>query len=185
MKGVIFNLLEEVVTNAHGNDAWDELLDYAGLDGVYTSLGNYHDGELLRLVDAASVRWSLPADDVLRWAGRQTVPLMAGRWPEYFALHASTEPFLRSLNSVIHPEIRKLYAGAHCPHFEFGVRPDDGALLLGYRSPRRLCGFAHGLVAGAADHYGEAVVLDHLQCMHRGDARCLISVCTGLNKRPG
>ena len=38
MKGIVFNLLEEVVTEAYGADAWDSLLDAAGLDGAYTSL---------------------------------------------------------------------------------------------------------------------------------------------------
>ena len=31
MKGVIFNLLEEVVVTAHGDRAWDDLLTIAAL----------------------------------------------------------------------------------------------------------------------------------------------------------
>ena len=31
MKGVIFNLVEEIVTDEHGADVWDELLDDAGV----------------------------------------------------------------------------------------------------------------------------------------------------------
>ncbi len=56
MKGIIFNLVEEVVRNRYGEDTWDELLDAAGLDGAYTSLGSYPDEELLRLVAAAAHR---------------------------------------------------------------------------------------------------------------------------------
>jgi len=41
MKGIVFNLLEEVVTTHHGSDTWDLLLDTARLDGAYTSLGSY------------------------------------------------------------------------------------------------------------------------------------------------
>lgn len=178
MKGVIFNLLEEVVVNAHGDDAWDELLDQAGVDGIYTSLGSYGDDEMMRLVEAASVMLSMPADDVLRWVGRQAMPMMAVRWPSVFDVHGSVFPFLRNLNSVIHPEVRKLYAGANCPHFDHATLP-DGTLLLGYRSPRRLCGLAHGFVEGAADHYREAVTLRHMECMHAGDEKCLIAVSSG------
>ena len=50
MKGVVFNLLEEAVIQKHGEDVWDALLDSAGLDGSYTSLGNYADDEMSRLV---------------------------------------------------------------------------------------------------------------------------------------
>ena len=30
MKGVIFNLVEDIVTEANGPDAWDDLLEAAG-----------------------------------------------------------------------------------------------------------------------------------------------------------
>ena len=40
MKGIIFNLLEDVVVRNHGEDPWDQLLTATGLDGAYTSLGS-------------------------------------------------------------------------------------------------------------------------------------------------
>jgi len=175
MKGVIFNLLQEVVVAAHGERAWDDLLDWAGLDGVYTSLGSYDDAELMRLVAAAAALLSIPEDEVLRWFGRQAIPRMVTRWPAYFSAHQDTVPFLRSLNSVIHPEVRKLYAGAYCPHFDF-TSPADGSLLIGYRSPRHLCGLAHGFILGVGDFYGDVLTVRHLECMHDGANRCLVSV---------
>lgn len=175
MKGVIFNLLEEVVVASYGDQAWDELLDAAGLDGVYTSLGSYDDDDMTRLVSAAGAALTLPDDEVLRWFGRQAIPHMVKRWPDYFTAHEQTVPFLRSLNDVIHPEVRKLYAGAYCPHFDF-TSPADGSLLIGYRSPRRLCGLAHGFILGAADHYSESLTVQHVECMHDGSTRCLVEV---------
>jgi len=175
MKGIIFNLLEDVVVEIHGDAVWDALLDQSDLDGVYTSLGSYDDAEIMGLVSAAGNALSLTDDEVLRWFGRRAIPGMAKRWPAFFVAHQNTIPFLRTLNSVIHPEVRKLYAGAYCPHFDF-TSPTDGSLLIGYRSPRQLCGLAHGFVLGAGDHYGEAVTVEHLECMREGDARCLLSV---------
>jgi hypothetical protein len=175
VKGVIFNLLEEVVVTAHGDRVWDDLLDAAGLDGVYTSLGSYDDAEMQRLVSVAATALSISDDEVLRWFGQQAIPNMVQRWPDYFSAHERTLPFLRSLNSVIHPEVRKLYSGAYCPHFDF-TSHQDGSLLIGYRSPRRLCGLAHGFILGAADHYGEKLTVRHLECMQEGDNRCLVAV---------
>lgn len=175
MKGIIFNLLEDVVVDAYGERAWDEALDRAGLDGVYTSLGNYDDAEILALVSVVATEQSVSGDDFLRWFGRQTMPRIAGRWPGFFAPHDSALPFLRTLNSVIHPEVRKLYSGAHCPHFEF-TSPADGSLVIGYRSPRKLCRLAEGFILGAGDHYGEALVVRHLSCMHEGADHCRIAV---------
>ena len=50
MKGVIFNAIEETVRSEQGEDAWDDLLDAAGLTGAYTSLGTYPDEQVYALV---------------------------------------------------------------------------------------------------------------------------------------
>jgi len=34
VKGIVFNLLQEVVTRNHGEDVWDDLVDEAGVSGV-------------------------------------------------------------------------------------------------------------------------------------------------------
>ena len=60
MKGIVFNLLEEIVREAHGEDTWDALLEAADLDGAYTSLGSYPDEDLGRLVAAAAAAWACP-----------------------------------------------------------------------------------------------------------------------------
>ena len=175
MKGIIFNLLEQVVTDAHGADAWDELLVMSNLDGVYTSLGNYPDGHLGALIEAASKKLGRPPDDLVRWFGSAAIELLAAQHPHFFTEHRSTQPFLLTLNDIIHAEVRKIYPDALVPDFQF-VTTDDGAFAMGYRSPRRLCALAEGFVEGAARHYGEVVTIDQPTCMHRGDDECLI-VC--------
>src|SRR5690242_15216841 len=124
MKGIVFNLLEQVVVQHHGEAVWDALLARTGLSGAYTSLGSYPDGEVAALVGAAADMLAIPPDDVLRWFGASAMPLLAERFPAFFAPHATTIPFLKSVNSIIHPEVRKLYAGAGCPHFHFADAPD-------------------------------------------------------------
>jgi hypothetical protein len=175
MKGIIFNLLEDAVVEAYGEASWDGALEAAELDGVYTSLGNYDDTDMAKLVSVVGTALSVPDDDVLRWFGQRAIPGMVKRWPGFFAPHQQTVPFLKTLNSVIHPEVRKLYAGAYCPHFDF-TSSADGTLMIGYRSPRRLCGLAHGFILGAGDHYGEALTVRHLDCVKEGSDRCLIAV---------
>lgn len=70
MKGVVFNLLEQLVARDFGEDTWDALLEAGGLDGVYTSLGSYPDEDLGKLVSAASDALAMPADGVVSWFGR-------------------------------------------------------------------------------------------------------------------
>jgi len=175
MKGIVFNLLEEVVIAQHGEAAWDSLLDATNLEGSYTSLGSYPDEEIVKLVVAGAAALGISPTEVLRWFGREAMPLLAKRYPVFFTDHRTAHSFILSVNSIIHPEVRKLYAGAHCPFFRFEQKA-DGTLLMTYDSPRKLCALAQGFMEGAGDHFRQAVSIEHLTCMHRGDDKCLLSI---------
>lgn len=175
MKGIVFNLLEQAVVDAHGDDAWIDLLEEAGVDGAYTSLGSYPDQEVIALVDAASRHLGIKPAAVLRWFGRAAMPMLADRYQPFFAGHSSARSFILSVNDIIHPEVRKLYSGAGCPHFHFS---DDsqGRLIIGYQSPRQMCHLAHGFVEGAGDHFSEQVAVEHISCMQEGNPVCRLAV---------
>lgn len=175
MKGIIFNLLEEIVTEEHGAETWDDLLDRADLDGAYTSLGSYPDEDLAKIVEAASTALAVPPNDVVRWVGRRALPRFHERYPTLFEPYTTTRSFALRLNDIIHPEVRKLYPGAGVPEFAFDATSSD-VLVMEYASPRRMCAFAEGLLLGTGDHYGEDVQIAQPECMNRGDARCLIEV---------
>lgn len=175
MKGVVFNLLEEVVCKELGENAWDRLLDDACVDGAYTSLGSYPDDQLERLVAAAAIGVDSSSGDILRWFGRYAIPLLQGRYPVFFDGHASARSFVLTLNSIIHPEVRKLYPGARCPAFHFSDSP-DGDLILQYASPRKMCMLAHGFLEGAAAFFGECSDIRHVSCMNTGGLRCELAV---------
>ena len=84
MKGVVFNLLEAVVQREYDDDTWDALLEQANVGGAYTSLGNYPDEEMMKLVAAASSLLKTPPDDIVRWFGRNALPLLAQKHPHFF-----------------------------------------------------------------------------------------------------
>lgn len=175
MKGIVFNLLRDVVEAEDGPDAWDDVLRRAGSQGVHASLGLYPDAELQALVLAAGERDGRGPQDVLRWFGRRALPVLADQHPLFFDPHETSRELLLGLNDVIHPEVRKLHPGATPP--DFGVElAEPGTLLLHYASQRRMCGLAEGFVQGTADLYGESVELDQPECMLRGDERCLLRV---------
>jgi hypothetical protein len=174
MKGIIFNLLEEVVVADHGDDAWDALLDDTGLDGVYTAVGSYPDEEFVLILSHMPATLDRSMDGLLRWFGRKSIPLLAQRYPVFFDGHTTTRSFLLTLNDIIHPEVRKLYPDADVPEFSFATN-GDSSLVVGYRSRRQLCALAEGFIEGAADFYGETVTLEQPRCMHRGDPTCDIA----------
>lgn len=179
MKGIIFNLLEDVVSTHLGEDAWDAILESAAVEGAFTSLGNYPDEEFARLIGAVSERTGRNCREALKWYGQSAMPFMTQRYPEFFTQHSGMRSFLLSLNDVIHAEVRKLYPGAEVPAFEFETPAGAAAhdtLIIHYRSKRRLCQLAEGFIAGAALHFREQVVVTQPNCMLDGAAACQL-VC--------
>jgi hypothetical protein len=175
VKGIIFNLLEEVITQELGEGTWDQLLDTAEVDGSFTSLGNYPDADLFKLVAAASAALKQPPDVIVRWFGVKALPLLAKKYPAFFDQHDSTRSFILTLNGIIHPEVRKLYPGADTPEFDFDTSSPE-VLIMNYRSKRQLCSLVEGFTEGSAAHFNETVHIEHPLCMHRGDACCRLEL---------
>lgn len=175
MKGVIFNAVEETVRLEHGEDAWDQLLETAGVDGAYTSLGTYPDEQLYALVAAACDLLGVTQEDLLRHLGRRSFGHLAGRNPALMTGLADGRSLLLALNGVIHPEVRKVYPEAEVPEF-LDLSTDPGSLSLQYNSQRGLCHLAEGLALGVADHFGESMSVSQPECRHRGDERCVLQM---------
>lgn len=171
MKGLIFNLLEDAVSDEYGADTWDEFLLSAGVEGSYTSLGSYPDEQFNLLLRSTAVHLGKSSEDVLRWFGISAIPRLADRYPVFFEPHANTRSFLLTLNDIIHAEVRKLYPDAMVPSFRFDTSVPD-CLLMTYSSKRQLCSLAEGFVLGAAGYYQESIDFEHTKCARRGDAEC-------------
>lgn len=173
MKGILFSLAEEVVRDRHGEDAWDAVLDGAGLDGSWTSLGDYPDEHLSRVVSSAAVLLGVDDRTALRTIAEGAMPLLAGRFPHFFTPHTDALEFVRTVNGIIHPEVLKLYPGATTPQFGFLESPER-TLTMAYCSPRRLCALAEGFLRGAARHYGQTVDVTQPSCMLDGADQCVL-----------
>ena len=106
MKGVIFNLLERVVTDEYGVDAWDDLIDDAEVTGAYSSLGNYDDSEIEALVAAAAAKTGQTRAQVLHWFGMRAMPLLREPYPSLFDPHGSSQDFVLSVVEMIDPDVR-------------------------------------------------------------------------------
>lgn len=172
MKGIIFKILETVVIDNFGEDAWDQALEQADVSGVYTSIGNYEDSEILAIVNALPAATGEQQSDRLRWFGRMAIPTLQQSFPQFFAGH-DLRSILPTLNHAIHPEVRKLYPGANPPVFELD---QADCVTLTYRSERGLCHLAEGFILGSAELLQESITVTQNHCMHHGDDRCDIVI---------
>ena len=161
MKGIIFNVTEKAVTELLGEDAWDDLLDDAGLEGDYTALGTYADEDLLALVSAAATKTGHDPADVQRLVGRHALPHLVASIEEFLDADLDVFDFLASIHSIIHVEVKKLDPDANPPDV-IPERISNDELQLTYRSDRGLSPLAEGLILGAGDHFGQPVAIEVL-----------------------
>ncbi|MBP0047376.1 heme NO-binding domain-containing protein [Marinobacterium sp. AK62] len=176
MKGVVFNILEEMVLEEKGMEAWNEILSRTqAASGVYTSAISYPDEELFALVGTVSDYLEIPAQSVVKAFGEYMFGALAERYPVFIERCPDLFSFLDSIDSVIHVEVNKLYQNPGLPRIRC-ERTAEHQLLMYYFSERKLCMLAEGLTFGAARRYGDTVEIRHRQCMHDGADQCVLEV---------
>lgn len=173
MQGIIFNLLADCVSERWGDEAWTDLVRGApGVEyPVFVGPKNYPDEALLHMVGRLVQERRIALPDLLRTFGRWAFPRLAERHRTFVQGKKSAKEFLRTVEGVIHTEIRKLYEDAYLPTITY-EEPDRGTLVLIYTSRRRLCWLAEGLILGAGDFFGERASVIQEACMHEGAPAC-------------
>ena len=92
-----------------------------------------------------------------------------------FENYHHSEDFIKDVNNIIHPEVKKLYPGAICPHFHM-VQTSQKSLMLVYKSSRKLCALAEGFMESSAALYGNEMKIQQTECIHEGKDRCVFVV---------
>lgn len=176
MKGIVFNLLNDLVEDQFGMDVWDDLIEATApaSRGIYTSVEVYPHEELLAYVAAIAEHTGAPAAEVVRGFGRFMLARFAEIHPQFFEDH-TIKSFLMSVHDVIHVEVEKLHPDVVLPNFTYEDPADDGLVMI-YHSPRQLCHLAEGLIEGSGKHFGVGVELKHDTCMHDGADNCVLEL---------
>lgn len=177
MKGVVFQLLDDVAQREHGHEAWDELLALAGgHDHAWSSA----ERSALAEMGHAHPPPEIDAESALRRTGRRAIPLLANLHPQLFEKADCTRTFLLALSGGVVVDVARGLIRWPAVDSDFRILPaPDGDFFLGYRSSRHPCSLVEGLIHGAADFFGEAVSVVQLKCTGRGDNRCLFWINFG------
>jgi hypothetical protein len=173
MKGIVFTEFLEMVESRFSPEMSDAIITAANppSGGAYTAVGTYDFRELVSLVAELSKRTSTPVPDLLKAFGVHLFGQFVAGFPEFFEGDFTALSFLKSVEGVIHVEVRKLYPDAELPTFECASR-GPSHLSMTYRSTRPLGDFAEGLILGCIRHYGEDIALarENLAC---GEETCV------------
>lgn len=161
MKGVVFNIFEDFVEESFGDAAWSDLLDESNMsEEVFISINSYDDAILIKLIGKVVDKYSLEMTTLTRNFGKFAFPRLVRRIPGIASSFKSSKEFLKGLDSIIHIEVQKLFAGAETPRFYFVEEGND--LILDYVSKRQLTYFALGLIDGLGGVYSESLDVELL-----------------------
>lgn len=154
MKGIVFTEFMEMVEGKFGEDMLEEVIDEAGVEGVYTAIGTYPHSEIVDLVVALSGKSGLEIPVLLRTFGGYLFDSFTRLYPAFFEHVNNSLDFLEQVESVIHVEVKKIYPNAQLPRFETN-RISSSELEMVYHSDRRMSELAVGLIGGCFDFFEE------------------------------
>jgi hypothetical protein len=176
MKGIIFNMLEDMVVSQCGMQVWNELLaKHAPSDRVYLSAKSYAEDELFGMVQDVAQRLNLPAQEVVKAFGRFLFGGLASRHDDVVKRFSDFSSLVLGIHDVIHLEVNKLYHEPSLPTIT-GKIVSPTRIELTYASPRKLCYCAEGLLYGAAEHFKQSIAISHPTCMHHGAEHCTLII---------
>lgn len=177
MKGIVFTTFSDMVEEQFGLATWEALLDKVNpsCGGSYTAGATYEDAELMALISELAQLTSIPIPQLIEAFGIYMFPVLANKYPVFIQQNMSLKEFLKSINDIIHVEVKKLYPEAGLPLITY-EDPADNQLIMLYRSPRKLCYLAIGLSKGAATYFKNNIVIKHPICMHNGADHCRLEM---------
>ena len=178
MKGVIFNLLEDMIVAKCGDDTLEEIYAEATFTAdapPFVGPDTYPDADLLAMVELLSRKMDTPVSDLVYGFGRYMFPELAARFPAFLEHLPTPVAFLETVNEVIHVEVKKLFEEATPPVVTIEKTADGRARLL-YRSDRQLCRLVEGLLDGVGDHFNQKATYAHRQCMLDGAGECVLDI---------
>jgi hypothetical protein len=176
MYGLIFAELRKYAEDRFGEGTWPELLHAAGVERqVFLNVNEYSDEEAVALLTAAAERGKQQAAEMQEDFGSFIVADLVQVYGPMIKPEWNTLDLLENTEDMIHELIRRKNPEAKPPTLGCS-RESANEVLISYSSPRRMCGFAKGLVHGVAQHYGQRVNVTESSCMERGDPTCSIRV---------
>ncbi len=168
----MFTEFNDMVESQFSADMLDEIIVECELasDGAYTSVGTYDHHELIQMVSKLSEKTNIDADDLVYAFGLHLAKQFSVLFPSFFMSATNVFDFMRSLDSHIHVEVKKLYPDADLPKFTFDDS-DPRCLIMEYQSSRGFATLAHGLMKGVIDYYQESITIKK----HHIDGNCHVS----------
>ena len=162
MKGIIFTEFLNMVEASHGMEMVDSIIKKSELAsaGSYTAVGSYPHSELVSLVCRLSEEINMEVPTLLKLYGTFLFHQLVKTYPEYLqGIHSALE-FLEQVETCIHVEVVKIYAGAKHPTLKCSRPHSENHLYMLYHSIRHMEDLCEGLIRGCLEHFNTTATIE-------------------------
>lgn len=182
MHGTMFVHLRKFVDDRYGEAAWRGIMMASGLgQRVYLPISTYPDTDMTAIISAASDATGQPVQALLESFGEHVGPHLLEMYRHLLKPEWRTLDVLQHTEETAHRAVRLEQRGATPPYLQ-AKRVDEQRIELRYKSPRRLCGVAKGIIKGLSRHFGERIMIAEPSCMHRGADHCQLIVSSSAHE---
>lgn len=173
MKGVIFNIAEEFITDKWGEATYEEIISNLPIQTKepYVGPGTYPDQDFFVIVSKAAEITHSNINDFLKDFGYFSFFKLVELAPQFIKTYSHPKPFLMSVEGIIHVEVRKLYMDTYLPTFTYRDTSAD-TLIITYYSKRKLYAFMEGLIDGTAAYFKVPIKQKHTIYTKDGKEYC-------------
>ncbi|OCQ22147.1 hypothetical protein A7985_10180 [Pseudoalteromonas luteoviolacea] len=172
MKGHIFMLLEDFISEVAGDEVLYEALEECSFDSSkgFVRTENYPDEQLVELVNIVVGKMGISISEAHFSFGQWLYPKLSNLLPSQFTQYPHPAHVLKQLDDLHHVELKKLYPDAQPPAFQYNVTGPYTAQLI-YTSPRRLFDLVKGVLAGMSSYYAVNIEVE-VQHNWQGNNNC-------------
>ncbi|MBI4646477.1 MAG: heme NO-binding domain-containing protein [Bacteroidia bacterium] len=158
MKGMIFNLLEDFITENYSDEIYEEIISKCNLktQEPFVGPGTYPDEDLFEIIGNTVEKLGVSIEDALKAFGKYIIPKLAEKFPGLMEPYNNPKDFLKVIDNIHYIEVKKLYKDAEPPIFTF-INPASDRLIIRYKSKRKLYSLVEGLIAGVAEYYKTSI----------------------------
>lgn len=160
MKGIVFTEFIEFVEDEFGFEISNEIITESKLEsgGVYTAVGTYDFQEMVSLLISLQSKTNIPIPDLLEVFGKHLFPRFVEMYPDFVQKPNGLFGFIEKIDDYIHVEVKKLYPDAELPKLTVKAKTKDAMVMI-YKSERKLGDFALGLLKSAGEFFNEPMVI--------------------------
>lgn len=173
MKGIIFNLLEQFITENFGEEKYAQIIKQCNLKTTepFVGPGTYPDEDMIEIVVNTSKELNITVPDALKGYGKFAFFKLAEKFPFFVKPYQHPKAFLMSVEDIIHVEVRKFYKDAYTPQFIYTDTSPD-TLTITYHSERKLYHLMEGLLDGVGEFYKVPIQQTHKIYQKNGKELC-------------